>query len=1219
MSWNIRIAHPLSLLADQWIDDWQSHLRNTATLFEPVLVIVPNRNLKRWMQMHVARCGLVAANLRFQYLEEGLRSLLEEIDGNQMRLALLRRTERQSRILKHLHADLARDSNRPEVSGGRQYPLLVGKERRTEKEERLRLYQLSVRLASLFEDYEFHRPRSMEEWRGVLDSASLVGTPGDDALFSEACVATEMAREQRHLYGQIMREFAAGERSDGRSDSVPRLPIAEYARRLITALPEMAPESTTPRSRRPVFLFGLSLLSRMHMAILDGVSSYYDLRFFMLDVHPALFVPSGEAACDEGWESVAMQPRSGEGGMDLLDAGQGGVRNWHRPVEDLARLMGGAGRWFRKSARSDYPLGWLHDRLRGLSSTPAPDDGTLTVAACPGEWREIETVYQSILRRMDEDPSLLLTDIAVLVPDMEHYRPYILHVFDREIGAEGRRLVPYNLSDYSAAEESRYASGVRSILDLVDGPFSRSRVFELFLNPCFLSRRGVDLEMVREWLSLVDDVRIHRFFNVEERAQGGRDHPSSERGDAFTWVRGLRRLYLGLLSGKGAIANLEPHPLLVGDRSSLLKLIETVDDLHSALMEVRRPEGTGRERLDRLLSCTEAFLRAPYDMVEESKVADAFLEAIRSFDPELFRENTYLREAVLASLNGIDGCRGQYLAGGVTICSLQPMRPVPFRHIFIAGLGEGQFPAKEDRSSLDLLWMDRKERGDTPTGDSGIAEKARLLFLETMLSASDSIMLLYRGRDTSRDRELLPCAPLSELISFLDIRSRVQNIPLKLYSAKYLDDSSGAGPNYSAFDLMLASGAPDDVSAASGVNHVMANPLPGRETAFPPADVNVRHLHEFLRHPVEAVLKRRMGLYDSDLRDRSLDDDEPFHPNDRDLYDFRRELDRGILLRIFGGSSESAPPGDIADGKDSAHPARIPDLPEQMEALLESVLADTGRLFAQRDRLPLPPYDDVHLSEWRQEKSLGLFENAVSAMRAYPARIARIGMGMPGAVELPALEMQVDVQGYSQTVRLMGELDFVCIDGPTLFDSQRLAVILLERSNVDLLRLAGGLLPMLLLLSLPDATAHAIDMRLLVPGAGGSAGRTSASRQGMQDYPLRVRATEARLYLQSLVTEYLNSSMEYLPFSLMKDAHVDKAIAEVTDAEIQDRLRSAFLRGESDRMDLMKLVAPQFSERAAQILRGRWGMFMDVHAAASSEAVGGGKKTGAKKKGGRDV
>ena len=50
--------------------------------------------------------------------------------------------------------------------------------------------------------------------------------------------------------------------------------------------------------------------------------------------------------------------------------------------------------------------------------------------------------------------------------------------------------------------------------------------------------------------------------------------------------------------------------------------------------------------------------------------------------------------AVEHFVGGISCRKGGYLTDGVTIAGLLPMRPVPFKQIFVLGLGEGGFPGR---------------------------------------------------------------------------------------------------------------------------------------------------------------------------------------------------------------------------------------------------------------------------------------------------------------------------------------------------------------------------------------------------------------------------------------------------------------------------------------------------------------------------------------------
>ena len=95
-----------------------------------------------------------------------------------------------------------------------------------------------------------------------------------------------------------------------------------------------------------------------------------------------------------------------------------------------------------------------------------------------------------ILAQIAADPSLRLTDIAVLVTDMDSYLPTLHEVF----GRNGRRI-PYNLVDANASRISQYSAAVTAVLNLIGSPFTRRDVFAILSNPCYLAAVGADAEM----------------------------------------------------------------------------------------------------------------------------------------------------------------------------------------------------------------------------------------------------------------------------------------------------------------------------------------------------------------------------------------------------------------------------------------------------------------------------------------------------------------------------------------------------------------------------------------------------------------------------------------------------------------------------------------------------------------------------------------------------
>jgi len=122
-------------------------------------------------------------------------------------------------------------------------------------------------------------------------------------------------------------------------------------------------------------------------------------------------------------------------------------------------------------------------------------------------------------------------------------------------------------------------------------------------------------------------------------------------------------------------------------------------------------------------------------------------------------EISYLiaRDLLYERLAKLDSARGQHQADGVVVSLLQPMRAVPFRVIFILGLGEGSFPGGVRDDPLDLRQAQRR------AGDVSPSERDRYLFLETLLSAREALYLSYLSRDPHSGEALEPSALIREL------------------------------------------------------------------------------------------------------------------------------------------------------------------------------------------------------------------------------------------------------------------------------------------------------------------------------------------------------------------------------------------------------------------------------------------------------------------------
>jgi exodeoxyribonuclease V gamma subunit len=103
---------------------------------------------------------------------------------------------------------------------------------------------------------------------------------------------------------------------------------------------------------------------------------------------------------------------------------------------------------------------------------------------------------------------------------------------------------------------------------------------------------------------------------------------------------------------------------------------------------------------------------------------------------------------------------GSFAKGGITFCSLVPMRSIPFKVVAMLGMDFDKFPRKETALSFSLLQEVR-------TGDRNVKNNDKHLFLETLMSAQSYLYISYIGANP-KDGSKLPASSLvDEMIDYV--------------------------------------------------------------------------------------------------------------------------------------------------------------------------------------------------------------------------------------------------------------------------------------------------------------------------------------------------------------------------------------------------------------------------------------------------------------------
>ncbi|MDJ0783424.1 MAG: exodeoxyribonuclease V subunit gamma [Desulfosarcinaceae bacterium] len=1163
--------------------------------FQAATIVVPNQHLAKWLRLRFARQLGVSMNIHYTYLETALWNALLRlanlpnpplpIDQDVYTLALLRVLEalpKEDPICAPLFDYLAQDQRQ----GGEGDSVLINS----------RHWQLATRLAHLFLEYELNRPEWMPAWRsGRIDGGGM-----------QACQA-HLYRETLALCDQLSAALETPLRS-----------LAQLARETLRTANTSAMRPNLP-ALPELNIFGLSQMSRFHIALIQRLLPHTVIRVFALNPSEA-FWEDVRTPREVRWEAAQSGGRSpansaddasdADPHSDLLAGGDHPLLAlWGKPGRDHIRHLCELGDYdfqarFLPADQPGSLLGRLQESLRAADcrtiGAAGLQDTSIQIVGCPGRLREVETIYQRILYQLGQNPDLMQTDIAVLVPDMRVYKPLFEAVFQRH-----PRQLSYNLVDSRAETESHYGRGVIALMNLLAGRFSRNEVFGMMLNPLFLERWSVTMEMVSTWAGWIDALNVYHSFDLREKtAQGGA--PTSR----FTWQQGLRRLRLGRIMATedaAAYQGLLPYAdLESGDAQLLERFCLAVGHLHAQVVRLRSLASRDPNWPRTFLEACDDLLPIGPDAVGETAVQRHLSNAFESL--ALFARlptkgsasgalpTDLLRAFVAKHLRGLSSSHGDYLSGGVTLASLQPMRPIPFEILYILGMEEGGgFPGRADNSSLDLR-LKRPLRGDVST-----PERNNYLLLEALLSARRQVVISYVCRDLQRDRDLMPCAPVLQLKRFLSAHLLAegapfmeQRMPLKGSDPAYLTapaPSAWADPlvNDNLLDRIIAlrtTGAwPPSAAVPPTLEGPIAELTTERQTsasarpgfAMGGLQISTQELRRFLYDPLTATLARLYGVAasPSPLERLLAADDEPFSSIFPTDYRIVQETLEEWLDACWQDPQNSPPVTAIFQQRYD-------------EAALRGEVPEGS--FERLDRRRL-----AHLALSSAQTMAPLLDELTAAAR----RFARLHIGIGALSE--AGSNDVETLSFPPVPLHLADSKNIETSEPVLLSGELTRIWMDGAGEWHHLLLTGGrgrapaqpshpiLLPLLTFLaaSCTDLLASA-PLRLTFHCH-------LAAINGLRRFRYTVDRDDARQYLQQLAARFLDNHRRYwLPFKIVTGRGL--RVQTLFDGEIDDPMRLRFLEQLIEAWDasgdyLSRLARPQFDLDCLDEARIRLGVF----------------------------
>jgi len=821
MALSLKVSNSLERLVASFSSDL---LRSPGGVFQPEFIITQTQGMNNWLKVRMAGLNGVAANLRFVKPNDILYQVYFRLEG----------PREQVLAPDSLQWVLFTELDNPVFK--KRYPKIAAYYEDGDEIKRLSLAQ---KVSDLFDQYQIYRPRFIQQWNEQssrnlsLDWQAWLWTRVKDELGSQMPDKTAMA------------DFI-----------INALQQPDHVRLLQERLPD-------------VYLFGLSILTAFHINLFYELSAHIGIHFYLLNPAPNDYWYNDRSAEQLArWRSLPRHEQfapPGEGNTLLA--------NWGKVIRDTFSLL------FRHEAflncyddsevvppvpqtlltKVQYDI---FTNAVGEDRQPISEadlrDGSISFNACYTPAREVEVLYNYLVRLVDTGVLVSPRDVIVMVNDINTYAPYIRAVF----GAAPYRF-PFTIADEHLTGGQGFFATLQAIMNLGEEDFKAEDVLQL-----------LEFDFIRDRFQITRLDLIHQAVKDANIRFGIRGKQSDE-SVTLSWENGLKRIMYGICMSGAAEYRDDGYPfypvdLAEGEQAlDLVRFTHFIEILISVVAEQQKP----RNLLDWSLYLEESVLHliiSPVygedpnyllfqDYLERLKVLSGTMKETISF--KVFRQSFINQMAA-------ETRPGNFIGGGITFCSLIPMRSIPFQTVAMLGLNFDAFPRKDKPVTFDLM------RAHPETGDRSLRENDKHLFLETLLSAQERLYISYIGKSSKDNATLPPSAVVDELLDYLTDRPAgiVRLHPLHSFSSRYAQ----ADPDFYTYL--------GDAPATQVILQEIKEPQPVDFT-----EIDISAVINFFKNPFKAYYNKVLGIY---YREESLllEDTEVFELDKLQQWSLKKDL-----------------------------------------------------------------------------------------------------------------------------------------------------------------------------------------------------------------------------------------------------------------------------------------------------------------------------------------
>lgn len=828
----IRSSHSLKALADDLINVMHSQQQ---PVFQPFYIVTQTDGMNNWLKQQIAESTGIAANLNF-FKPNELINKIYFATGGEFQNTLSRSD------LSWLLYDLF--SNNDIIQA---FPAMTAYYHEKKTINDVKRIALAEVVADLFDQYQVYRPEMLEQW-----SQNKLTTDFEDEKW------------QKEIWFRLKEKAGAEFPDKNRIKKSIVENLNDPAN--IEALKERIPG---------IYFFGTSLITAYHLEILIKVSAHIPVYIFLPNPAPDIYWYE-----DESLKSLFYKRKKGINISNDDAISNPLLVNWGKLIQNTFLLLFKNDEIINQHETVSTELPKANSLLEKIqkyifeNSVPAKadffsnkmlEDGTISIQSCYSPAREVETLYNYLIELIHTNEGKYAErDIVVQVTDINKYASYIRAVFDH---------APYPLN-YTIADESFTASDSLSkafyeLLKMDENNFTSESVMQL-----------LDFDTIRKHFQITNVDLIRRVVN-DANIRHGIEGDIKNDSIYVSWKYGLNRIMYGIcVSGEKEFGNGKDSffPLDAVEGDNAWEVIRFGYFVNKVIDLVKLREQ------DRTVNEWSAYLKEVLSQLifdREENVTDEYNYLVKEIDQLLEIENIFeenisysvFLKHFLPKLN--ENVRSyRFARGGITFCSLIPMRSIPFKIVAMLGLDFDKFPRKPVKTGFDLMSKAPK------LGDRNIKINDKHLFLETVLSAGDHLYMSYTGQRINDNSSRPPSILVDELVSFIesvsenpkDVKSKlITKQPLHSFSNRYQQEDN-------LVSHLFSSSAKD--------KHIF------KDTSAEPIvfeQINLREFYSFFKDPVKYYYNKVLGIY-FDINGNTLPESEMFEMDSLQSWQLKSDL-----------------------------------------------------------------------------------------------------------------------------------------------------------------------------------------------------------------------------------------------------------------------------------------------------------------------------------------